>query len=355
MARPIWLIGSGGVSTAATMKAMTIAHLRFSASALRRQQPDARHQAGHHRQLEHQAEGEDQRHDQAEIFRHFRQQRNLHLIVAAGLLHGQEEPHHHRREEEIDQRRAHQEQDRRGDQERQEGVALVLVEAGRDEFVDLRGDQRKGDDHAAEHRELDLGEEEFLRRRVDQLDLVRIEARPFDRPFERDDQQVEQPAWRRRSRPRKATKKPPIDQISRRRSSIRCSISGADDFSISSFPCPKRSLGGSRRLLGGRLLRRCRLRASTACRCSLGRALAWQPLPRRRPWRPSRLCAPWPVGFAAAAAAAPLAGRSLGRAFVGAAPSAAAAGAAAGAGRGHDRAVGHRRKDRRRRHRFRPR
>ena len=44
---------------------------------------------------------------------------------AAGLLHGQEEPHHHRREEEIDQRRAHQEQDRRGDQERQEGGALV--------------------------------------------------------------------------------------------------------------------------------------------------------------------------------------------------------------------------------------
>ena len=34
MASPIWLIGSGGVSTAATMKAMTIAHLRFSASAL---------------------------------------------------------------------------------------------------------------------------------------------------------------------------------------------------------------------------------------------------------------------------------------------------------------------------------
>ena len=32
IARPIWLIGSGGVSTAATTKAMTIAHLRFSRS-----------------------------------------------------------------------------------------------------------------------------------------------------------------------------------------------------------------------------------------------------------------------------------------------------------------------------------
>jgi hypothetical protein len=30
-ARPIWLTGSGGVSTAATTKAMTIAHLRLSA------------------------------------------------------------------------------------------------------------------------------------------------------------------------------------------------------------------------------------------------------------------------------------------------------------------------------------
>src|SRR5882757_1484643 len=34
MARPHWLIGSGGVSTAATTKDSTIAHLRFSASAL---------------------------------------------------------------------------------------------------------------------------------------------------------------------------------------------------------------------------------------------------------------------------------------------------------------------------------
>ncbi len=39
---------------------------------------------------------------------------------------------------------------------------------------------------------------------------------------------------------RKATKKPPIDHISRERSSIRCSISGADDFDL---VCPVRSLG----------------------------------------------------------------------------------------------------------------
>src|SRR5690606_36384876 len=38
----------------------------------------------------------------------------------------------------------------------------------------------------------DLGEEEFLRRGVDQFDLVRVEPRPLGCPFERDDQRVEQ-------------------------------------------------------------------------------------------------------------------------------------------------------------------
>ena len=41
IAKPIWLIGSGGVSTAATTKAMTIAHLRFSASAFDDSMPTA--------------------------------------------------------------------------------------------------------------------------------------------------------------------------------------------------------------------------------------------------------------------------------------------------------------------------
>src|SRR5690606_25948002 len=106
----------------------------------------------------------DQRHDEAEILRHFGKQRNLDLTALAGLLHGEEEPHHHGSEEEIDERSTCQEQDRGGDEERQERAALVLVEAGRDELVYLRRDKGKGDDQAAEHGELDLGEEEFLRR-----------------------------------------------------------------------------------------------------------------------------------------------------------------------------------------------
>jgi hypothetical protein len=51
-------------------------------------------------------------------------------------------------------------------------AALVLVEAGRDEPVDLGGDHREGDEERAEQRELQLGDEEFLRRGVDQPDVA---------------------------------------------------------------------------------------------------------------------------------------------------------------------------------------
>ena len=61
------------------------------------------------------------------------------------------------------------EEDRRRDQVRDEGLALVLVEAGRDEFVDLDGDHREGDEQRAEQRHLHLRDEKFLRRGVDQL------------------------------------------------------------------------------------------------------------------------------------------------------------------------------------------
>ena len=171
-------IGSGGVSTAAATKARTMAYLRFSASVSARNRPARDQQRGDHRQLEHQAEGEDQRHDQAEIFRDLRQQLDRDLPSPPVCCIDRKNHIDHRHEEEIDQRGAHQEQDRRRDQERQEGRALVLVEARRDELVDLRGDDREGDEQRAEHGDLDLGEEEFLRRRVDQLGLGRHRDRP---------------------------------------------------------------------------------------------------------------------------------------------------------------------------------
>ena len=59
------------------------------------------------------------------------------------LLHAEREPHQHRQHDEIDQQRAEHEEERRRDQIRQERAALVLVEAGRHEHVDLRR-QRSG-------------------------------------------------------------------------------------------------------------------------------------------------------------------------------------------------------------------
>ena len=96
-------------------------------------------------------------------------QLDMHLAVA-GLLHRQEEFHGERHGHEIDERGADHEQDRRGNEERQEGLALAPIEPGRHEHVDLRGDHREGDEDRAEQSELHLGEEELLRRGVDHLD-----------------------------------------------------------------------------------------------------------------------------------------------------------------------------------------
>ncbi|CUX19798.1 hypothetical protein AGR5A_Cc190037 [Agrobacterium genomosp. 5 str. CFBP 6626] len=108
------------------------------------------------------------------------------------MLHGEEEPHDHGREKEIDERRTDEEEDRRSDQKRQESGAFVLVETGGDKLVELRGNHRKGDDHGAEHRDLDLREEEFLRRGIDQRRFRDIEPRPEHGPFIGNDQQVEE-------------------------------------------------------------------------------------------------------------------------------------------------------------------
>ena len=118
-----------------------------------------------------------------------------------------------------------------------------------------------------------------------------------------------------KKQPRKATKKPPIDHISRVRSSIRCSISGADDVSTSS--------SGSLTWRWPLSLRR-RLRPSAfACRGGLA---ALQPSPpalaaavltaglpgarRLRAWpRPISRQPPWRAGFGAPPCAVALGSR----------------------------------------------
>ena len=108
------------------------------------------------RQLEGDAEGEDQRHRQRQEFADFRQQLNLRGLRTAHLLHAEREPHQHRQHHEINQQRAQHEEERGCDQVRQERVAFVFVRARRHELVDLRRHDRERDEAGAEQRELQL-------------------------------------------------------------------------------------------------------------------------------------------------------------------------------------------------------
>src|SRR5690606_6508486 len=87
------------------------------------------------------------------------------------LLLADRETHHDGHGDEEDHRRAEQEEDRRRNEIGQEGVALVLVEARRHEHVDLCRHDRERQEGGAEQRDLDLREQIFERRRVDELDL----------------------------------------------------------------------------------------------------------------------------------------------------------------------------------------
>src|SRR5690606_442001 len=64
-------------------------------------------------------------------------------------------------------------------------------EAGGDELVDLAGDQREGEEDAAEGSDLHLREEEFLRRGVDELDPPVGDSCPVRRRLVRNYQEIE--------------------------------------------------------------------------------------------------------------------------------------------------------------------
>ena len=153
------------------------------AQLLRGDDADPAQQRQDHRQLERDAEREDQRHHQRQIFADLGQQLDLRGLVAADLLHAEREPHQHRQHHEIDQQRAQHEKERRRDQIWQEGAALVLVEAGRHEFVDLRRHDRERDEGGAEQRQLQLGQEIFQQRGVDEFRIFRPRD-PDERPHQ---------------------------------------------------------------------------------------------------------------------------------------------------------------------------
>ena len=149
--------------------------------------------------------------------------------IGGDLLHPDRKPHQERHGDEIDDRRADREEHRRRDEIGQEGAALVLVEAGRDELVDLAGDDREGQEARAEGRDLDLGEQVFEPMRVDQM---RVLGRT-DRSHVGPDQDVVDdfaPAKQTKNISTKATSA----LIRRARSSVRCWIRGARDASTSS-------------------------------------------------------------------------------------------------------------------------
>src|SRR6185437_13497989 len=143
------------------------------AQLLRGDDSDPPQQGQDHRKLECDAERENQGHHQRQIFADLGQQLDLRGVFAGGLLHAERKPHQHRQHHEIDQHRAEHEEKRRRDQIGQESAALVLVKAGRHELVDLRRHDRKRDEARAEQRQLQMGDEQFQQRGVDELGIIR--------------------------------------------------------------------------------------------------------------------------------------------------------------------------------------
>src|SRR5579883_1413415 len=151
------------------------------AQHLRGDNPDPAKQGQDDRQLEGDAEGEDQGHHQRQIFADLGQELDLRGVRAARLLHAEREADQHRQHHEIDQHGAEPEENGGCDQVRQEGIALVPVEAGGNEFIDLHRHQRKRDEAGPEQRKLELGDEIFQQRGVDELRIFRP-RHPDERP-----------------------------------------------------------------------------------------------------------------------------------------------------------------------------
>src|SRR3984957_19834351 len=116
-------------------------------------------QSENDRQLEGDAEGEDRRHDQRQIFADLRQKLDRRLARNVDLLQRHRKADQKRHHDEIDEQRAEQEEERGRNQIGSKSQPLVAVEARRDKLVDLNGDDRKGDDRRPEHAEPDVGVE----------------------------------------------------------------------------------------------------------------------------------------------------------------------------------------------------
>ena len=113
--------------------------------------PDQQHRG--HRDLEGDAEGEEQSQDEVQVAVDVRHHRH-----ALGR-HAGEEVEDHREHQEVGEGHPGVEQDDAGHQQRQRHAFLVLVQAGRDEAPDLREDHRHGEEQRHHHGQLERREE----------------------------------------------------------------------------------------------------------------------------------------------------------------------------------------------------
>ena len=131
----------------------------FVGEPVRRHHAGAGEQGENQRQFEADAEGEDQLHDQGEIFVDLGLELDRQDAVAAHGLEAQEKLPGDGHEHVVDQRATEEKQDRREDEKRQERLFFVLIEAGCDEFPHLVGHEGEREEQRREEGHLDLGEE----------------------------------------------------------------------------------------------------------------------------------------------------------------------------------------------------
>src|SRR5262249_36168406 len=100
-------------------------------------------------------------------------------LAAGGRRKGIEEADRDRQQEEIDERSAEYEEDRRRDQIRPEGIALIAVETRGDETIDLNGNKREKHEEGADNPDPEFDDEEAKEMRRDHRYIL------LGSPFER--------------------------------------------------------------------------------------------------------------------------------------------------------------------------
>ena len=132
---------------------------RKDAGAVQQHQQDRQEKAA--------PEGEDELHDEVQVFLDAGQR--LKLEAAVHALESDEPAECGGHDHKVGKACAHGEQDGGGEEKGQEGLFLARVEPGGDERPELVGDDRKADEEGGEQRDLDLHEKGAVELGIDQL------------------------------------------------------------------------------------------------------------------------------------------------------------------------------------------